>query len=272
MTEKTNGMRSVRMENTMYLMKAFFMDRAEQGPNVVNSIRSHTDSCLVRSQKISENLEKLFKNESQLKDYASDFSMRNALDLMLQGVEDPAERERIKAAVIAQKVHVFADARAFYKTDKVKEPLFRYVLFYKDADLDAQIKNLRELNQLLDNTNSEIATQGFIDYWQAKAEKVLGSEYNKKTVKATDLLERLEGVQNMDMVKPFVRTDVFGDLTIQDLLGGKKLQPEQFKQYQAMVQESFQKLSALRDEPYYYQVAEGQGSKFYWVPIESLFN
>lgn len=271
-TGKAEGMKSMRMANTPFLMKTFFMDKADQGPSVIKSIQTNADSCVMRSQKVRENLELLFKNESQLKDYAGDFSMRNALDLMLQGVEDPVERDRIKSAVIAQKIHVFADARAYYKTDNVKLPLFRYVLFYKDADLDAQIKALRDLNQMLDNTNSEVATQGFIDYWQAKAEKVLGSEYHKKTMKAVDLLERLEGVQNMDMVKPFVRTDVFGDLTIQDLLGGKKLAPEQFKQYQAMVQESFKKLSELRDEPYYYQVAEGQGSKFYWVPIEYLFN
>ncbi len=269
---KAEGMKCMRMANTHYLMKTFMVERAEQGKAVVASIQANTDSCLLLSQRLRENLEKLFKNESQLKDYAGDFSMRNALDLMLQGVEDPAERERIKASIIAQKVHVFADARAFYKAGSVKTPLFRYVLFYKDADLEAQIKMLRELNQMLDNTNSEIATQGFIDYWQAKAEKVLGNEYRKRTLKVTDLMERLEGVQNMDMVKPFIRTEVFGDLTIQDLLNGKKLPPEQFRKYQEMVQRSYKALSDLRDEPYYYQVAEGQGNKFFWVPIEYLFN
>ena len=91
-----------------------------------------------------------------------------------------------------------------------------------------------------------MATQGFIEYWRAKAERVLGDEYHKKSIKVSDLLQRLEGVQNMDMVKPFMRTEIFGDITIQDLESGKKLPPEQFKQYQAMVQESFQKLSALR--------------------------
>ena len=270
--QKNEGMRCVRMANTHYLMKTFLVEGPDQGQGVIASIKANADSCLLLSQRMRENLAKIFKNESQLKDYAGDFSMRNALDLMLQGVDDPAERERIKSAVIAQKVHVFADARAFYKTENVKNPLFRYVLFYKDADLEAQIKQLRELNQMLDNTNSEIATQGFIDYWQAKAEKVLGNEYNKKTLKVRDLLERLEGVQNMDMVKPFVHTDVFGDVTIQDLLNGKKLPPEQFKQYREMVQHSYKELTALRDEPYYYQVAEGQGNKFYWVPIEYLFN
>lgn len=269
---KNEGMRCVRMANTHYLMKTYLVERPDQAQGVIASIKANADSCLLLSERVRENLDRIFKNESQLKDYAGDFSMRNALELMLQGVEDPAERERIKAAVIAQKVHVFADARAFYRTENVKSPLFRYVLFYKDADLEAQIKMLRELNQMLDNTNSEIATKGFIDYWQAKAEKVLGNEYNKKTLKVTDLLQRLEGVQNMDMVKPFIRTDVFGDITIQDLLNGKKLPPERFKQYQEMVQKSFKELSALRDEPYYYQVAEGQGNKFYWVPIEYLFN
>lgn len=269
---KAEGMKCVRMTNAHYLMKTFLVERPDQAQGVIASIKANADSCLQLSQRIRENLERIFKNESQLKDYAGDFSMRNALDLMLQGVEDPAERDRIKAAVIAQKVHVFADARALYKTENLKNPLFRYVLFYKDADLEAQIKMLRELNQMLDNTNSEIATKGFIDYWQTKAEKVLGNEYNKKTLKITDLMERLEGVQNMDMVKPFIRTDVFGDITIQELLNGKKLPPERFKQYQEMVQRSFKELSALRDEPYYYQVAEGQGNKFYWVPIEYLFN
>lgn len=269
---KSEGMKCVRLSNTHYLMKTFLVERPDQAQAVIASIKTNADSCLLLSRRVRENLEKIFKNESQLKDYAGDFTMRNALDLMLQGTEDPAERERLKSAIIAQKIHVFTDARAFYRTSTVKAPLFRYVLFYKDADLEAQIKMLRELNQMLDNTNSEIATQGFIDYWQTKAERVLGNEYNKKNLKVTDLMERLEGVQNMDMVKPFTHAEVFGDLTIQDLLNGKKLPVEQFKQYREMVQRSYKALSDLRDEPYYYQVAEGQGNKFYWVPIEYLFN
>lgn len=139
------------------------------------------------------------------------------------------------------------------------------MLFYKDADLKRRSKCSAAQPDAGQHELGD-ATQGFIDYWQAKAEKVLGNEYRKKTLKVTDLMERLEGVQNMDMVKPFIRTEVFGDLTIQDLLNGKKLPPEQFRKYQEMVQRSYKALSDLRDEPYYYQVAEGQGNKFFWGP------
>ena len=112
----------------------------------------------------------------------------------------------------------------------------------------------------------------FRDYWLKKAEGVLGSGYTRSTVKVTDLLERLHGIQDLSgMVKPFQRTEIFGDLTIQDLEKGKKPSQDQMKRYQELVQRSVKELSALRDQKYYYEAPDGQ-SKFYWVPIEYVFN
>ena len=105
--------------------------------------------------------------------------------------------------------------------------------------MNEQLKALTDLNQKLDGGDPATVALAFRDYWLKKAEGVLGSGYTRSTVKVTDLLERLHGIQDLSgMVKPFQRTEIFGDLTIQDLEKGKKPSPDHMKRYQALIQRS----------------------------------
>ncbi len=268
---RIDGLKTVRMARLPYLMKTHFIADKEGNAMLLRSVKSNIDSCLLLNKKLFETLDKHFANDSKIADYGSDFTQRNAMELLLGDYQDPAERERMRDVLLAEKVQIFIDTRTVYKAAGLERPIFRYVLFYRDVDLDAQISQLKELNRKLDSADPATVNAGFQEYWRTKARRVLGSGY-KADMQVTELMERLQGIQQLDMVKPFAKQgmEIFGDITIQDLEKGKKLAPDQFTKYQALVLESLKALTDLRNQPYYYESADG-GSKFYWVPIEYLF-
>ncbi len=270
---RMEGMPVTRMDRlNHWLMKTTMVPDKNGNNALAGSIRSNIDSCLILGHKLMEDLDRLFQNDSKLAEHAGDFTQRNAMEVLFADFDDPEERERLRKTLVANKAHIFVDARTVYRPAGLTSPMFRYVLFYEEKKLLDQINQLTELNRRLDGGDPAMVAEAFRSYWQEKARGVLGSGY-KPTMKVVELLQRLQGVQDMDMVKPFVRsgTEIFGDLTIKDIEAGKKLPPDQFKKYQELVQKSVKELTALRDQPYFYENPESS-SRFYWIPIEYVFN
>jgi len=269
---RQGGMPVTRMDRMgSWLMKTTLVPDQNGNNALAGSIRANIDSCLLLANKLVSDLDRLFQNDSKLAERAAGLTSTDAMAIVLNGI-DPAEHEAVRRTLDQEKVHMFVDSYTAYRAAGLTHPVFRYVLFYEESKLNEQLKALTDLNQKLDGGDPATVALAFRDYWLKKAEGVLGSGYTRSTVKVTDLLERLHGIQDLSgMVKPFQRTEIFGDLTIQDLEKGKKPSPDQMKRYQELVQRSVKELSALRDQKYYYEAPDGQ-SKFYWVPIEYVFN
>ena len=269
---RQGGLSVIRMDHMgSWLMKTTMLPDKNSNNTLAASIRLNIDSCLLLAQKLVTELDQLFQNDSPLSERAGDLTNSAAMDVLLDGI-DPSEHDAVRAILSKEKVHMFVDSRTVYKAGGLTHPIFRYVLFYEESKLNDQLRDLTDLNQKLDAGDPAMVAMAFREYWMKKAEGVLGSGYTKATIKVEDLLERLHGIQDLSgMVKPFARTEIFGDLTVQDIENGKRPAPDQMRKYQQLVQQSVKELTSLRDQKYYYEAPEGH-NKFYWVPIEYVFN
>lgn len=271
---KENGMDVVQMSNKGFILKGHLLTTAQGHASLTQAIADGVDGCKQLNASNIELMQQVLAGNSAISDRAGDFTddIAPLVDRMGMSPEEWNEWAATK------RTHYFVDAATYYRTNapalKDKEPLFRYVLFYSAKGLKEEISSLEQLLNQFNQEDFQLARSSMVIWWKQRAKDVLGNAYNDK-VSALEVRERLLGIHAMNMVKPFPEDAyVLKRLTISDLESKSKFTTEEFTTYFTEVRARLNELKKLQTQGEYYEV-QGDNSgerKYFWVPIELLFN
>jgi len=261
------GIEGAHMTRSRFAISAQYLTSASQPAEVQRSVVEGVGQCLDLEKGRMELLAKILEDKSRTASAAGDFTY-DVMRLVDLGGGDP---ERFRDFAVQNQVHLFADAKTFYRVAGMRHPLFKYVLFYSEKDLNAEIKELDKLIPIMDQGQTEDARVELSKYLRLRAQAVLGSEYDDK-VEVLEIRERLLGIHKMDMVKPFEEASVLKGLSLEDLSNSKKFTLTTVYTYLTQVRERLEALRKIVTMGDYYQVPGDNERKYYWVPIELLFD
>ena len=265
------GMEVTRMVPSPFMMKTHFSTTLDQnGAQLRRSILLNVDSCVAQVRAEEKLMQQYLEDKSAVSDRANDFMSPYVMQGILAGI--PAEKHAdLKKHLAAEKVHIFVDGKTYYRIEPISTPLFRYVLFYSESDLRREIDLLNELVSVLEGGAIEDSRTRLMEYFRTKVASVLGGK-NDKGEKIERLLEKLQGIQDMEMVKPFSNNYIQEDLSIEDLKSDSKLKPEMLTGYRTQVIANLDRLNKIRSSPHFYEIAGDEHQKYFWVPMEDVFN
>jgi len=207
------------------------------------------------------------EDEAFVSDHATDLTYSVQELLAMSGPEQQAIYDHLAR----HKVHVYVDAVTYYKVAGVENPLFKYVLFYNERDLDVEIHELELLVTSLESQNLAATTERLRELRQTRAEATMGSKYDPKKASLADIRTKLMGIHDINMVKPFQDASVLKDIQFKSILDGN-IDRKKLQEYGVTAKENLNKLRDIKTQGTCYTVPGKDEVKYYWVPVEYLFN
>lgn len=244
------------------------------GSDVVGLITKDVGDCLVASEKFFKVMEKILVDGSDAAKQADPLSTEASASLIAQlceGVSGGSEVDKMGCInySFANKVHYFMDATTLYRAKNLQYPIFKYVIFMKDTELSDRIKQLSGLVNTLDGLTAD-SRKAIEEYWKNTAKSILGNVDGN--LKLEEIQERMYGIQNLNIVKPFDGDGLFEGLKLVDLKDTKKFTNERVIKMKGHYNEQLQQLrGVLNDQKLRYEPKNGGGA-FYWVPSQFLLN
>lgn len=260
-----NKTEETRMTQGHFVMKAKLL--ASPDKNLASTIMNDFGACLDQSERTRKAVENVVEDESMLKQRASDITYY-AAEMTKFNVADSLA---ILQHLAANKVHVFIDAATYFKVSGLTQPLFNYVLFMEDDVLDQAIKDLGRVLQAFDKGEKTETCASLKQIYKGYAEAALGSKFDESTT-LNEIQERMMGINEIDMIKTFEQQSVLKGLKLEDLMDEKRCRPEAFSAYEKSAKENHGLLNNIKTSGNYYQVPGDDERKYYWVPIEYLFD
>jgi len=261
---KKSGVEVARMDRFHFVMKATLFTSPVS--DLATTIATDVAECMAQTQRAMEGLSQVVEDKSMLKGQASDFTYFAGEMYKNAG---PNGQETLDY-MAREKVHVFENAVTFYKVADLQDPLFCYVLFYDGKDLDKEVSSLNKVITALEKGNTAESGEELQAVWRERAEGVMGSKFNDK-VQINEVRSKLLGINNMDMVKPFADASILNGLNLNDLKNSKKFDLAHLDKYKNSAIENKRLLEDMKTKGECYRVPGDQERKYYWVPIEYLF-
>jgi hypothetical protein len=266
--EKKGGNETARMDRFHFVMKATLL--ADGIADVHTIIAADVAECLDKSQQAFAALEQVVEDRQMISDHATEFTYFYG-----QLATGGATTQETLDYLAQEKVHVFENAVTWYKVADLKQQLFRYVLFYDDRSLSDEIRALDKLIYAMEKANIDEARMELRNIWRERAQNVMGSKFSEK-VPISEIQAKLMGIHALSMVKPFEQASLLKGLTLDDLADKSKFNSSLLEGYKKMAIANKERLTAMKTKGEYYQVPGHEERKderrYYWVPIEYLFN
>ncbi|MEZ4808088.1 MAG: hypothetical protein R2815_11555 [Flavobacteriales bacterium] len=259
----SDGWKVSSLDGFYFVMKAHLLPTTASALDT--RIANDVSECLAMSQRTLDGIGAVVEDESFVSDRTTDitFSVSELLGL------SPEARSTYDH-LARHKVHIYQDARTYYRVADLQQPIFRYVLFYRDLDFEREIAELQRLVTSLAGHNADDSVEKLAQLWQARAESTLGTNYDKQKTTLADIQEKLMGIHKISMVKPFRDASILADIQFKDLMD-RKIDRKKLGDYQKAAEANLEKLKAIKSQGVSYTIP-GKDSKFYWVPVEYLFN
>lgn len=267
-----NGAKVARMTKSAFQIKSYYLDDYNESL-VSNYLALELDSCALKTKEFLSNLKEIVEDESALNDRASDFKIPVLSLIIDELIKNDVNNEQFlndfREWCAAEKVQLFIKSNTYYKCDKLKYPLFKYVLFMHEDKLSSRLADLRKLTGEFRNETQANVQASLGKYWSSLAETVLGGDKKYENITIEELRKRLLGIENMNLMLPS-DLEQFGGLTVGEIMSKKKLSDVQIDQLMNYFKTAYSNLQEIYNGDVYYQI-EGTNSKFYWVPLEYVF-
>ncbi|MEZ4808087.1 MAG: hypothetical protein R2815_11550 [Flavobacteriales bacterium] len=265
---KKDGSETARMDQFHFMMKATML--ADGTSDLPRMIVADVANSVESSRQALAALEGIVDDRSMIKDHAPSFSYFYGQLTAQDGVD----RETLDF-LAREKVHVFTNAATWHRVTGMQHPLFRYVLFYDDRSLNAEIIALDELIRAMETINIDESREQLRTLWRKRAQDVIGSKYSDK-VPLDEVRAKMMGVHDLNMVKPFEDASLLKGLTLNDLDNKTKFNQTVLDGYKKAAIANKEALNAIKTQGQYYQAPGHEERKderrYYWIPIEYLFN
>lgn len=266
-----------RMNESAFVYKSYLM-KTDNTKQLYDLISADLDTCSFYSQQILEHIKMIVDDTSPIGERAETFSVP-ILDFVSRKLakegnqEELEEWDEFRNYCVREKVHLYMVSSTYYKTQNISNPLFKYVLFMRDDDLDvhmSQIENLLEKLRLGDEAEQREALD---QYWRGLALSVLAlSEKNSKKqlekLSLNEIQDRLFGIYDLNIIRPQI--DDIGGLRIEDFQDKSKLPDSKLQPLREKIKKTLQLLEELKESDYYYEAQESE-ERYYWVPVEYLY-
>lgn len=268
-----NGQRVVRALPAATELKArMYQPGSELGPLVLQDV----EKCVAAADGFFKIMEKIVKDNSDVAGQASSASTEASSSLIEQLCAEVSKgsdsaKERCIQYSFANKVHYFMDASSLYHPSGLNAPLFKYVVFMPQAKLAERIEKLDVLISVFEQNPLSEKRRTLAKHWEDTSKDILGRVDPKVGLK--EILERMMGISQLNIVMPFKVDEVFAGLKVKDLESPSAFSDEGVRKMVNHYSNQLKELRAVQgNKDLKYEIGDGDGDVFYWVPAEFLLN
>lgn len=266
------GQRTVQMKPASLVLKSRVCD---EGTDYGGLVEDAVGECQRTSQEFLDMLNKVLYDGSIVKEQADPLAAEASYSLVAQLCSDvsrdkDAAKSECLTYAFANKVHFFMDASTMYRSTVLGTPVFNYVVFMKQTMLSERINSLNNLISKIDGKLLNVTRDAMEDHWKGNAVSIMGK--GDQNLSLDQILERMYGIEKMNIVKPFQDEGLYGGLKLKDLHDAKKFTDDKVIQMAGHFRDQLDGLRAVRaSDDLQYRIGKGRDI-YYWVPIEYLMN
>ncbi|HRH65584.1 MAG TPA: type VI secretion system protein TssR [Bacteroidia bacterium] len=226
-------------------------------PNSPSYIQEQIEEIITNRNEDNEAI--LSKWDAKVKGIgATAIKMDEELYLLLKNSKiDPSAFQKLDVNTNFQ---IFVEAFASVKHNKLKKPLFNYVLFMSDDDLYDLIIQFRKLGNA---TTEQELRKNLVDSYKQLAISYYGAKESKSAINKKSLAEIMGLITGLPS-----RSDLFTKYTISDLESSRAVTVQSLKDIAGEINDIKTDLERIRSRQSYSFTSYDQ--IYYWIPAEAL--